>query len=140
MAPHHTVVFFDGVCGLCDRLVQFLLQRDRSAALRFAPLQSDLAQRALAEHGLDASNLDTVVVVRGWQSSSERVSVKSRAVVDAVDALGGIWRVAALAMRMTPRPIGDAVYDFVARVRYRIFGRFDTCRVPPADWKERFLA
>lgn len=139
MTRSHTVVFFDGVCGLCNRLVQFLLPRDRDGVLRFALLQGDLAKRALLKHGLDPSDLDSVVVVANWSLPGERAFTRSRAVLQALDALGEGWRVFARAARIFPLPLADAVYRLVARSRYRIFGRFDVCQVPRPEWRDRFL-
>jgi predicted DCC family thiol-disulfide oxidoreductase YuxK len=134
-----TVVFYDGVCGLCDRLVRFLLRRDAGGRLRFAPLQGELARRALTSHGYDPSNLDTVYVVAGWKTPDERVLARSRAVLFALGEIGGAWTWIANAARVVPRPVADAVYGVVARVRYRLFGRFDVCAVPPPEWRQRFL-
>jgi predicted DCC family thiol-disulfide oxidoreductase YuxK len=134
-----TVVFFDGVCGLCDRLVQFLLPRDRHARLRFAPLQSDLARRTLLKHGLDPSNLDSVVVVSNWGLPPERAFTRSGAVLHTLEELGGGWRVLARAAGIVPLPIANAAYALIARSRYRIFGRFDACRLPRPEWRDRFL-
>lgn len=134
-----TVVFFDGVCGLCDRLVRFLLARDGRGSLRFAPLQSDLARRTLLKHGLDPADLDSVVVVSNWTLADERAITRSRAVLQTLHALGGAWRVVARSAHLVPLPLADAVYRLVARSRYRIFGRFDVCQVPKPEWRDRFI-
>jgi predicted DCC family thiol-disulfide oxidoreductase YuxK len=134
-----TVVFFDGVCGLCDRFVQFLLARDREGVLLFALLQGELAQQTLTKYGFDASNLDSVVAVSDWKLPHERASTQARAVLVALDALGGGWRVFAHAARIVPVPLANVVYRLVARWRYRLFGRFETCQLPRPEWKGRFL-
>ena len=139
IAGGDTVVFFDGVCGLCDRLVRFLLPRDRHARLRFAPLQSDLAKRMLLKHGLDPTNLDSVVVVSSWDLPGERAVTRSRAVLHTLDELGGGWRALARTARIVPLPVANVVYSLVARSRYRIFGRFDACPLPRPEWRDRFL-
>lgn len=139
MTRSHTVVFFDGVCGLCDRLVLFLLRRDRHGVLRFAPLQSDLASRTLSKHGLAAADLDSVVVVSLWRLADERVFTRARAVLQTLEALGGGWRVLARTARIVPLPLANGVYRLVARSRYRIFGRFDVCQMPRPEWRDRFL-
>jgi predicted DCC family thiol-disulfide oxidoreductase YuxK len=137
--PATTIVFFDGVCGLCNRLNRFLLRRDRDARLRFAALQSPIARQLLAAHGLDPSDLDTVYVMAGWRTDAERVLSRSRAVLYALGELGGPWRVLARAGAIVPRPLADLVYRAAARSRYRLFGRFDACQIPPPEWRERFL-
>ena len=134
-----TVVLYDGVCGLCNRLNQFLLARDEHARLRFAALQSPTARRLLARYGLDPSDLDTVYVIADWGAPTERVLARSKAVLYALRQLDGSWRVLANIGSLVPGPIADFAYRVVARQRYRIFGRHDHCMVPPADWPERFL-
>src|SRR6185436_14629496 len=89
------IVFYDGICGLCNRLVQFLLKRDRQDRLRFASLQSDFASRVLSRHGIDPRDLDTVHVVEHYQQSNERVLDRSDAILRAGRVLGGIWAFAA---------------------------------------------
>ena len=134
-----TVVFYDGVCGLCNRLVRFLLQRDRRAALRFAALQGDVARETLPRHGISPDDLDSVVVATGWGTDRERVSSRSRAVTMALAALGGPWQIVGAALRIVPSPLADVVYRFVARKRYATFGKFEACPIPPPEWRDRFL-
>ena len=134
-----TIVFYDGVCGLCNRLNQFLLRRDRDARIRFAALQSPVARQLLAAHGLDPSDLDTVYVMANWNSGSERVLARSEAVLHALGQLGGPWRALARVGGVIPRPMADLVYRAVARSRYRIFGRYDRCQIPSPEWRKRFL-
>ena len=134
-----TVVFYDGVCGLCNRTVSFLLRRDGQARLRFATLQGTVARQVLATHAVDPTDLDTIYVVAGWRTPSERVLARSPAVLHAVGELGAPWRAAARLAGLVPRPIADLVYRTIARSRYRIFGRYDTCPLPPPEWRERFL-
>ena len=94
-----TVVFYDGVCGLCNRLNQFLLRRDHDARIRFAALQSPIARQLLAAHGLDPADLDTVYVMADWTTAAERVLARSQAVLHALGQLGGPWRALAMAGR-----------------------------------------
>jgi predicted DCC family thiol-disulfide oxidoreductase YuxK len=137
--PGTTVVFYDGVCGLCDRLVRFLLTRDTHSRFQFAPLQSDVAHVALARHGLDASNLNTVYVVADWKEPCERAVARSRAVLYALTQLDGFWRFLGRLALIVPRPLADFVYGVVARRRYRLFGQFDACPIPPPEWRDRFI-
>ena len=137
--PSPTVVFYDGVCALCNRLVRFLLVRDRRRALRFAPLQGELAGRALPRHGVDPGDLDSVVVVANLGRTDERASRRAAAVLDALESLGGGWRATARVGRLVPRFLADLLYRAVARARYRIFGRLEACPLPRPEWKDRFL-
>ena len=134
-----TVVFYDGVCGLCNRLVRFLIRRDRRSSLRFAPLQGEVARAALPRHGITPMDLDSVVVVTGWRTDRERASSRSKAVMTALIALGGPWQIAGAALRLVPSPLADVVYRFVARKRYATFGKFESCAMPPPEWRDRFL-
>ncbi len=137
MAP--AVILYDGVCGLCDRSVRFVVAHDRAGRFRFAPLQSAYAQDALARHGRDPRDLDTVYALFDPGTAAERLLAKSDATLAVLWALGGVWRLAVLA-RAIPRRWRNAVYDWVARNRYRWFGRFDHCQVPSAELRQRFVA
>jgi predicted DCC family thiol-disulfide oxidoreductase YuxK len=138
--PTWTVVLYDGVCGLCNRFVSFLLRRDCTGRLQFAPLQGDLARDLLSDRARRLTELDTVYVIADWQSPGERVLERSRAVLYALSQLDGSgWRLAARVAALAPVPLADAVYRVVARRRYRLFGRLPLCPVPPAEWRNRFL-
>jgi predicted DCC family thiol-disulfide oxidoreductase YuxK len=133
-APAHHVVFFDGVCGLCNRAVAFLLKRDRRDRLRFAPLQGETARRLLPPVGGSPDDLDTMYVL----TSDGRLLRRSRAILFAGAALGGPWSLLAL-LQVIPRPLADWLYERVARVRYRVFGRLETCAIPAPEVRARFL-
>jgi predicted DCC family thiol-disulfide oxidoreductase YuxK len=137
--PGTTLVFYDGVCGLCNRLNRFLLRRDTRQQILFAPLQGALARRTLARHGADASDLDTVYVMADWQSPQERALPRSRGVLHALAQLGGGWAALAALGRVVPRPLADLAYRIVARNRYRVFGRYDACPLPRPEWRSRFV-
>ena len=127
------IVLFDGVCGLCDRFVQFVLHHDREGVVRFAPLQSDIAGSLLREFGLPAEGLSFIVVIIGKKSF-----IKSAAVLEIFRFLPRGWRYLSL-FRIIPVVISDTVYDFTARHRYRWFGKYDTCTVPDENQRKRFL-
>jgi predicted DCC family thiol-disulfide oxidoreductase YuxK len=142
MRPGHTsstVVFYDGYCGLCDRLVHFLLTRDTAGRLRFAPLQGAVARRELTPAGHDPNDLDTVVVIADFAGVNPRVLTRSRAVLHALAQLGGRWRLLAGVGSVVPSFLADAIYRSVARRRYRIFGRYEVCPLPRPEWRDRFL-
>jgi predicted DCC family thiol-disulfide oxidoreductase YuxK len=134
-----TVVFYDGVCGLCDHFLRFLIRRDRRQCLAFAPLQGTLAQTVLVPRGIVPSDLDSIYVIADWHTPSERLLNRSRAIIHALLQLGGVWRLTARGAAVLPASLADRVYDFVAARRYRTFGRFDTCPIPPPGWRDRFL-
>lgn len=132
------IVFYDGVCGLCNRLVQFLLKRDRHDRLRFASLQSEFAASLLKRHGLDARDLDTVYLVLHYKQSGERVLARSDAILYLLRQLGGVWGIAGLG-RVLPKWVRDGIYKIIAGNRYRVFGRYDNCLLPEEKHRHKFL-
>jgi predicted DCC family thiol-disulfide oxidoreductase YuxK len=132
------IVLYDGVCGLCNRMTQFLLKRDKHDRFRFASLQSEFATTALQRHGVDASDLDTVCVVLNYSEPNEQVLKRSDAILHLGHELGGIWRIGAWA-RILPRSLRDLIYKLVARNRYRVFGKYETCMLPEPQHRKKFL-
>ena len=133
------IILYDGVCGLCNRLVQFLLKHDRHGRLRYASLQSDFAAKVLQRHGFDPKDLDTLHVIENYDHPSERVLQRSDAILRAGRELGGLWSPLASLAKIIPRPLRDLAYRFVARNRYRVFGKYDTCMLPDPKQRNRFL-
>ncbi len=127
------LVLYDGHCGFCDASVQWLLDHDPAGALRFAALQGETAAAALARHRLP-EGLDSIVYVE----DGARVSWRSTAAVRIARALPWPWKVLAGAW-LVPWPLRELGYALVAKVRYRIWGRLDACRLPSADEAARFL-
>jgi predicted DCC family thiol-disulfide oxidoreductase YuxK len=132
------ILLYDGVCGLCNRLNQFLLARDRHDRLRFASLQSDFASQVLQRHHLNPLDLDTVWVVVNYGQSDERVLARSDAILHILALLGGVWRVAKLG-RVIPRKLRDALYKAVASARYRLFGKSESCMMPDPSFRHKFI-
>jgi predicted DCC family thiol-disulfide oxidoreductase YuxK len=127
------IVVFDAKCLLCSRWVQFILKYDRRGVIRFASIQGEAGQALLAEAGLRVDQLQTLLLVdgkRSWQHTA--------AILRVLHALGWPWRAAWLGW-LVPAPLRDAAYRFVARNRYALFGRSETCLIPPADYSTRFL-
>ena len=127
------LVIFDGCCRLCDRVVQFILRHERAPELGFAPLQSSTGARMLRELGYDPDDARTFVLISGG-----RAYVRSDAAIELARYLAGGWR-ALRWLKIIPRPLRDWGYDVVARNRYRWFGRYDTCLVPGAETRKRFI-
>jgi predicted DCC family thiol-disulfide oxidoreductase YuxK len=130
----HPVVLFDGVCNLCHATVRFVLEHDRAARFRFVPLQSELGRALLEERGLDADALDNVVLV-----DAAGAHVRSDAVLRILAGLGAPWSWLA-ALRWLPTTLRDRTYGWIARNRYRWFGKKDACPLPRPEWRDRFLA
>jgi predicted DCC family thiol-disulfide oxidoreductase YuxK len=135
----HPILLYDGVCGLCNRFVQFVLHRDHSGIFRFASLQSPLAAGVLERHGQLPEVLDTVYAVVDCDTPQERLLTRSDAIVFVLAQLGALWRVASTLIKLVPRPLRDFVYNTVARCRYRIFGRSEICILPAPKSRDRFL-
>ena len=129
----HPIVLFDGVCNLCVGSVQFLIERDPEARFRFAPLQSEVGERLVADCGLDPETMDSIVLVE-----EGHCHVKSDAVIRIGRHLGGVYRLLS-AGRVLPRRLRNAVYDVVAARRYGWFGRKDQCMMPTPELRSRFL-
>lgn len=132
------IILYDGVCGLCNRFVQFVLRHDRRGLFRFAALQSAFGQAALVRGGLQAADLKTVHVIVPSENGEKFLS-KSEAALFVMNELEGRWRVLAKLSRLFPEPIRDWAYDVVARNRYRIFGRHESCPIPSPEMRRRFL-
>ncbi len=130
---NHPILLFDGVCNLCNASVQWILKRDQQGQFRFAALQSEVGQHFLQKHGLAAKDFDTAVLVIG-----EQIFLRSDAALEIVRRLGGFWRLLYF-FKILPRPLRNAVYNLVARNRYRWFGHREECMLPKPAWKERFL-
>ena len=127
-----SIVYFDGLCNLCDGFVRFVLARDRRGRFRFASLQGETARRRL-ENRFTGEALATVVL-----EEPRRFRIRSDAALAILTGLGGPWRLAG-ALRILPRPLRDAMYDYVARKRFAWYGRRDTCRIPTPEEAARFL-
>ena len=134
-----TLIFYDGVCALCNGAVTFLLERDPQGLFRFAPLQGELAAETLPKYGIAPADLDSIVVVADWNTPAERALTRSGAVLYALDSLGGTWRTLARIAQVFPVTFSDAVYRTIARIRYRTFGKHDICPIPPPEWRDRFI-
>jgi len=132
--PGRPIVLFDGVCGLCDKFVQFVIRHDHAEAVRFAALQSETGKDLLRAFGLPESELSFIVVIEGKNSF-----IKSAAVLEVLRYLPGVWSYLAL-LRYIPAAISDLVYEFTASNRYHWFGKYDACVIPTDRDRKRFLS
>lgn len=132
------IVFYDGVCGLCNRLNQFVLRRDRKARFQFAALQSAFARETLSRYGRDPEDLDTLYLVTDYGTSSERLFWKSRAALRVLRELGGAWSWTRV-LSLLPTALLDLGYDIIARLRYRVFGKSESCVIPRPEQRDRFI-
>ncbi len=128
-----SVLLFDGVCNLCNTSVKWVLLRDKKGEFKFAAIQSEAGQSLLKSFGLENQPLESVILISGRQAY-----IKSDAAIKVASKLGGIWTIA-LVFRLVPRPVRDAIYNWVAKNRYRWFGKQEQCLLPQPEWKDRFL-
>jgi predicted DCC family thiol-disulfide oxidoreductase YuxK len=127
------IVLFDGVCRFCNAAVNFLIDHDRAARLRFAALQSGTGQALLRRFGLRTTDFDTLVLVEG-----SRCTTRSTAALRAASYLDRPWRFLA-ALLLLPAFLRDPAYNLLARNRYRWFGKLDACRLPTPELRALFL-
>ena len=128
------VVFFDGVCGFCNRYVDFLWNLDCERKFHYASLQSDFARRQLGDVGFQTLDLDSI-----YYQDDIGVYKKSRAIFSILIAVGGGWGFFGKVGSVLPRTVTDWAYDIVAHNRYLLSGRSDTCRLPSEEEREYFL-
>jgi len=125
------IVYFDGVCSVCNGFVDFLIKRDTAKSLQYAAIQGDTATQKLESSLLE--NMDSIIF-----QSGEKTYNKSNAALMAIASLGGWWKFA-IWLRIIPRFIRDAVYRIIAHNRYRWFGKRDECRIPTFEERGRIL-
>jgi predicted DCC family thiol-disulfide oxidoreductase YuxK len=139
MPPANPIIFYDGVCGLCNRFVRFVLKRDRKGHFRFAALQSHFAHEILQRHDVDPDVLDTVYLVLDHGQPPERLLARNDAVTYVLKEVGGFWRLWAKLLDFVPRSLRYWQYNLVARNRYRFFGKYDSCPLPDLKDRHKFL-
>jgi|688.fasta_scaffold258663_3 predicted DCC family thiol-disulfide oxidoreductase YuxK len=128
------VMLFDGVCHLCNGAVRFIMEQDPKGRIHFAPIQSDLGRRLYSQHGLNVDAPETLLLV-----TQERAFRESDAVIEIGRRIGGLWKLVVCG-QFIPRAIRDAAYRFVARNRYRWFGKREACLMPPPELRCRMLS
>lgn len=132
------IVLYDGICGLCNNFVKFVLQHDHNQKFLFASLQSDFAYRALSKHNRNPKDLNTVFVIVDYGLKSERLLVRAKAAIYVLSELGNAWRLCAL-LNLLPDPLLDAAYNLIAKNRYSWFGKYDSCQMPDTATMTRFI-
>jgi predicted DCC family thiol-disulfide oxidoreductase YuxK len=130
---NHPVILFDGVCNLCNGSVLFIIKRDPKARFYFAALQSDVGNSQLKKFGLPAAALNSVLLVK-----EGKLYQKSNAALEIAKHLRGLWP-ALYILKIVPSFLRDGVYTWIARNRYRWFGKKEACMIPTPELKSRFL-
>lgn len=134
LSDHPRIIFFDGVCNLCTRSVQFILQHDPKGLYSFASLQSPIAAEILGKYKLNPTDLKSFILLEG-----EKIHTRSTAALRVASQLNGLWSWL-YAFIIIPQPLRDLVYGLVAANRYRWFGKKESCWLPREEWAPRFLS
>lgn len=130
---HHGVIVFDGVCNFCNFSVNFIIARDHNDTFRFTPMQSTIGSQLLAMYNIPSENIDTfLLIIHG------KALIKSDAVVSIAKELRPPWNYL-VAIKFIPKPIRDFFYSFIARNRYRWFGKKEHCMTPTVELKRKFI-
>ena len=130
LSYQHPIIAFDGVCNLCNGFVLWLIRRDHGKVFRFVALQSDTGNEMMKKEGHD---LDTVILVyKGISYTHSDVALKCMSI------LGGLWPVLSI-LFIVPKMVRDGIYNFIARNRYKWFGKKEACMIPDESIKELFI-
>ena len=129
----HPILLFDGVCNLCNRSVQFFIKHDKEGTLKFAPLQSETGKQLLSNSNLNNAYLDSLILIE-----NEKAYDRSSAALRSTKYLNGLWPVFQIFL-IIPKFLRNPVYNWIARNRYKWYGKRDQCMIPTPAIKERFL-
>lgn len=128
-----SIIFFDGVCNLCNASINFIIDRDPEKRFLFASLQSNIARQKLEAFGMDTNRMESIILLKDGKIYKE-----SSAALRIALGMNGAWPILYV-FWLIPKPIRDFVYRLIAKNRYKWFGKRETCRLPTPDLKERFL-
>lgn len=128
------IILFDGLCNLCDSAVQFVIKQDHKDLFRFVPLQSELGQEILKHIGINTKNIDSIILYEPGIA----YYYKSSAALKIAKDLGGFFHLGTI-FRLIPTSIRNKLYDYIARNRYKWFGKKESCMIPTAELKAKFL-
>lgn len=129
----HSIILFDGVCNLCNGAVNFVIKRDTGNVFKFTPLQEKQGVLLLKMHAVDTQKLDSIVLIE-----NEKVYVKSSAALRIARKMSNLWPLF-FVLLIIPSFIRDGVYDFIAKNRYKWFGKKEQCMIPTQGLREKFL-
>ncbi len=129
----YCIILFDGVCNLCNGAINFVITRDTANVFKFAPLQEKSGSLLLESYTIDSQKIDSIVLIE-----NNTVYVKSSAALRIAKKLSGLWPLLYIFI-IIPKFVRDGVYDFIAKNRYKWFGKTDQCILPTPSTKEKFL-
>lgn len=133
-ARNKKIILFDGVCNLCNSAVQFVIQHDKNDIFRFVALQSELGQEILNYIGIDSANIDSIILYEPGVA----YYYKSSAAIQIAKHLGGFWHFGTV-FKIIPNGIRNLLYDYVAKNRYKWYGKKESCMIPTPELKVKFL-
>jgi predicted DCC family thiol-disulfide oxidoreductase YuxK len=134
LPQHKKIILFDGLCNLCDASVQFIIKRDTKDVFRFVSLQSDLGQELLQQLPISTQKIDSIILYE----SDKAYYYKSEAVFEIVKSIGGFFY-CLLIFKWLPTAVTNTIYDYIARNRYRWWGKKESCLVPSQELQSKFL-
>ncbi|MGB6153239.1 MAG: DCC1-like thiol-disulfide oxidoreductase family protein [Pricia sp.] len=135
MENNHKIILFDGVCNLCNGAIQFMIKHDKEDVFRYAPLQSDIGKKLVDERNIDTDKVDSIILIEPGVAFYD----KSDAALEIGKHLKGYRTISAILM-LIPSSIRNIVYDFIARNRYKWYGKKEHCMIPTPELKAKFLA
>jgi predicted DCC family thiol-disulfide oxidoreductase YuxK len=127
------IILFDGICNFCNFWVDFIIKRDKDKIFKFASLQSDAGKRIAEKYLINKQDIESIILTKG-----EDYFIKSEAALEIVNELNSAWKIFYI-FKVIPLPLRDFIYDLIAKNRYAIFGKKESCRVPATEEMSRFI-
>jgi predicted DCC family thiol-disulfide oxidoreductase YuxK len=133
MSNNYKIILFDGVCNLCNGAVTYIIKRDKKNVFKFAALQSEIGQQLISKFNIDTSKVDSIILIDG-----EKHYTKSSAALHIAKQLSGAYPLL-FGFMVVPKFIRNSVYDYIAKNRYKWFGKKESCMIPTVELKSKFL-
>lgn len=133
MSINHKIILFDGVCNLCNGAINYVIKRDKNNVFKFAALQSEIGKELISKFNIDTSKVDSIILIDG-----EKHYEKSSAALHIAKYLSGGYPLL-FGFMIVPKFIRNSGYDYIARNRYKWFGKKESCMIPTAELKSKFL-
>lgn len=132
---HKKIILFDGVCNLCNSSINYVIDKDFKDEFRFLALQSDLGKELQQYLGIQPNDIDSIILY----IPNEAYYIKSSAALKVMSSFSGLWKLV-LIFNIIPVAFRDTIYDFVAKNRYKWYGKHEQCRIPTSELKSKFLS
>jgi predicted DCC family thiol-disulfide oxidoreductase YuxK len=134
LPPNKKIILFDGVCNLCNSAVQFVIQHDKKDVFRFVALQSEIGQEILNHIGINQMNIDSIILYEPGVA----YYYKSSAALEIAKNLGGFWHLGTI-FKIIPTGFSNKIYDYIAKNRYKWFGKMESCMLPTKELQSKFI-